>query len=363
MNRRKFLMSSGAAVGGAALTITGKEVSSASAKSIPQQKAESFVAPDYQALKKNDTVDWTAESAVIAYAHTPPIEESYRRYQPHGLVYQCIFLVALVMDEDGNKYNLLRQLKAFDSIVTHATRSVPDGTTYAQQLFGPGEMYMSRTENDLIGNSIQIKPYLASPDLVSIEFKPQKAHWEDVNGRINLDYKALGPALEYYCPGLNEDNMYRSEPYRVKGKIDGIKVEGFGVVDSAWGPAGVDWAQCKIFRYLEDNWVVWMNEFDDGSRDCGVYMDGVGDFGCGYYNRDGQVVVSGKRPSEVIWTADGFIESSTFSVGDTAFEFTMEARVVQAPGYLSWASGAVRRIDEDRTPTKSFAWLEYLPKR
>ncbi|NLG96102.1 MAG: hypothetical protein GX491_01960 [Chloroflexi bacterium] len=362
MNRRKFLMSSGAAAGGAALSIAGKGALPASAKSIPQN-TEFIVSPDYQAPKKNESIDWLAESAVIAYAHTPTIEESYRRYQPHGLVYQCIFLVAIVMDEEGNKYNLLRQLKAFDSIVTHATRSVPDGVTYAQALFGPGEMYMSRTENELIGNTIEIKPYLASPDLVSIEFKAQKAHWVDVNGRIDLDYKALGPALEFYCPGLHEDNMYRSEPYRVKGRLDGKKVEGFGVIDSAWGPAGVDWAQCKIFRYLEDNWLVWMNEFDDGSVDCGVYMDGLGDFGCGIYNRDGEVIVSGKRPCEVRWTEDGFLQGSTFTVGDVTFEFDMEARVVQAPGYLSWASGTVRRVDEYRTPVRSLAWLEYLPKR
>ena len=368
MNRRKFLRNSGAALSGTALYMTGRNVNPVSGKQLtPDAIPNDFAfAPDMRRLNDETTGFATSEwgSDVIAYARTPKIEESSRKYQPHGLVFQCTFMVANVMDSEGTKYNLLRSFDASSSIITHATRSIPDGVTLAQPIFKPGEMYMSRCENEQIeSKAIQVKPYLANPGLMNILLEPQKAQWQDVSGRVNFEYKALGPALEFYCPGLLEDNMYRSEPQWVKGTIDGIEVQGFGVIDSAWGPAGTDWSQSKIFRYLEEYWVVWCNVYEDDSKECGVYMSGVDNFGCGYYNPDGQALVRGRSDTQILWTPDGFIQGANFSVGDTAFEFTMNARVVKAPGYLSWASGAVRRVDEKRTPKMSFAWFEFLPKR
>ena len=368
MDRRKFLMNSGVALGGTALYMAGHDVESAAAQQLVQQvdHSEAMANPYSQPLKEEDTGYNSAEwgSDCVPYAHAPEIAESFRRYQPHGMAYMCTYMVANVMDNEGNKYNLLRQYKNFDTIITHATRSVADGVTMAQPLFKTGEMYMSRCDHEMIEKkTIQVKPYLVNPNLFTITREPHRAQWMDVSGRVNLEYKTLGPGLEYYCPGLVEDNLYRSEPYWVKGTIEGKEVQGFGVIDTAFGPTGTDWAQCKIFRYLEEYWVVWLNVYEDGTKDCGVYMDGVDNFGCGYFNQEGQLAVSRKSPAQIAWTPDGFLQGAAFAVGEHQFEFTMEARVQQVPRYLSWASGRVRRIGEERTPKMSFAWLEYLPKR
>ena len=74
-------------------------------------------------------------------------------------------------------------------------------------------------------------------------------------------------------------------------------------------------------------------------------------------------MVGGKVPADVTRTADDFLQSVKFAVGDQQFEFTMEARVMQVPNFLSWASGRVTRAGETRTPKKSFSWFEFLPKR
>jgi hypothetical protein len=273
-------------------------------------------------------------------------------------------MVANVMDKQGNKYNIFREYKAFDSLNSVATLSIPDGVTMAQSLFQPGESYLGKCNNDMIDEkTFQVQPYLVDPNLMTIVRGPQRAQWKDLNGRVDLEYKTLGPALEYYCPGLVEDTMYRSEQYWVKGTVDGKDVQGYGVIDSAWGTPGIAWEQSKIFRYLEEAWVVWCNVFEDGSKECGVFMDGVDKFGCGYYNRDGQASVAGQSKAEVLWTPDGFLQGANFSVGNTPFVFKMDARIVQVPNFLNWASGTVSRVGETRTPKMSFAWLEFLPKR
>lgn len=368
MNRRKFIQASGAAISGTAFYLAQKEVKPVSAQSIilPSNLPDLKFAPDMR-KSQADSTGYNSEqwgSDVIAYTHTPQADESYRTYQPHQLVYMCTFMVANVVDKDGVKYNLLRTYEASDSIIVHGSRAIPDGVTYAQELFKPGEMALIRINHEMIDkNTIQVTPYLADPNLVNIQRESQKAAWKDVSGRVDLQYKSLGPALEYYCPGLVEDDMYRSEPYWIKGTIDGKSVQGYGVIDTAWGPAGTDWVQSKIFRYLEENWVVWANVFEDDSIECGVFMSGVDHFGCGYYNQNGQALVSGRSDAQVTWTPDGFIQQAGFTVGGMPFEFIMDARIIHAPGYLSWASGSVHRIGDNRKPKMSFAWFEFLPKR
>lgn len=348
--------------------MAGQKVDPVAAQQLYQQVTHNEIDSIHASQSKKEettgynAAEWGADT--IAYAHSPEIEESFRRYQPHGMAFMCTYMVANVMDRDGNKYNLLRQYKNFDTITTHASRSVPDGVTMAQPLFKAGEVYMSRCNNEMIDKkTIQIQPYLVNPNLFTIVREAKRAQWMDVSGRIDLQYKSLGPALEFYVPGLVEDNMYRSEPYWVKGTIEGKDVQGFGVIDTAWGPAGTDWVQCKLFRYLEEYWVVWANLYEDDTVECGVYMDGVDTFGCGYFNQNEQLTVSRKSPAQVQWTPDNFLQSATFPVGEHQFEFTTEARVQQVPNYLSWASGRIQRVGETRQPKMSFAWFEYLPKR
>ena len=99
------------------------------------------------------------------------------------------------------------------------------------------------------------------------------------------------------------------------------------------------------------------------TKKCGVFMDGVDQFGCGYFNRNGETTVAGQKKSEVLWTLDGFLQGANFSVGEIPFAFTMVSRVAQVPNFLSWASGSVGQVGDTRKPVEIFAWLEFQPKR
>lgn len=302
-------------------------------------------------------------SQVIAYTRTPELMEYFRTYSPHGLASQGIWVVANVMDEDGQKYNLFRQYKAFDTTMTVASKEIPGLQSNPQQLFKPGEMYLGRCSQELYEEEgfIEIKPYLTNPTF-NIKVRPQHISWQDVEGRLNLEFNAVGPALEYYCPGLWEDDMYRSEPHYVTGTLDGKPVSGYGVIDAAWGPLGCDFVQSKIYKLLEQYWVVWMNIFEDGSKECGVYLDGVDDFRTGYYNQNGKAAVTHHNKVEVIPTEDGFIKGAKITMDDWSFEFTSESKIAQATSFVSWASGKVLNTADTRKPVKSFAWFEFFPK-
>jgi hypothetical protein len=242
---------------------------------------------------------------------------------------------------------------------------VPGLDAYAKSIYKRGELYIGRVFHEMDDNNghILIRPFMAGGAVFSIKVMPQNVLWKDADGRINLEFKALGPALQYYCPGQWEDQLYRSEPMWVEGTVNGKKVSGFGVVDMSWGKVGIAFSQSKVYRLLEEYWVVWLNVYEDGSRECGVFIDGVDRFGAYYHNKNGAALVFRQNAMEVRKTADGFIESAIVKADGQTFEYTTESRVLKAPTtWTAWASGRVINLGEKRKPVKSFAWFEFFPK-
>ena len=308
------------------------------------------------------TPEWGSKT--IAYLRTPTLYEYFRTYTPHGLVSQGIWVVANVMDATGQKYNLFRQYKSMETAMTVSSLEVKGLDATSKALFKPGEMYLGRCwhEIDEERGLIEVKPYLANPNAFSVTIRPQHVDWKDANGRVDLAFDALGPALEYYVPGLIEDGMYRSEPMRARGAIDGTPVSGYGVIDAAWGAPGCDWVQSKIFALLEKYWIVWLNVYDDDSTDTGIYCCGTDEFEAAYYCRNGEAMIGRHNHLDVRHAADGFIQSATLQMDDQHFEFTPDARVMQVASMVSWASGKVLNTADKRTPVQSFCWFEYMPK-
>jgi hypothetical protein len=304
-------------------------------------------------------------SRTVSCAHTPTIDEYFRTYTPHRLTFQSAWLVANVMDESNRKYNLLRKYETAGTAMTLASVEVQGIHSKAEQLFKPGDMFLGRIyqEMDQERGLILVKPFSPGGAAFTITIRPQHIHWSDADERINLTFKAMGPALQYFVPGRLEDAMYRSEPHWVEGTVNGKKVSGFGVFDFAWGPAGVGFVQGKIYKLLEESWIVWANEFADGSRECGIFVEGVDEFNAYYYNQNGKALVTRKNKMDLNFYDDGFVKGAHITMDDLEFEFTSESRILQVPTTLvSWASGRVINTKDSRKPVKSFAWFEYFPK-
>lgn len=319
--------------------------------------------PEFTRKPISYSPEWGSET--LSYTHTPKLIEYYRTYSPHGLTFQSAWIVANVMDENGQKYNLLRKYETASTAMTLASIEVPGLKSRAKPIFKPGDMFLGRTfhEMDDKKGSILVKPFSPGRAAFTITINPQRVVWKDANGRIDLTFNALGPALEYYAPGRLEDAMYRSEPHWVEGTVNGKPVSGFGVFDFSWGPVGVGFVQGKIYKLLEECWIVWLNLFADGSKECGIFVDGVDQFEAFYYNKDGKARVTRNNKLEMTYTADGFIKGATITMDDLKFKYTTESRVMQVPTTLvAWASGRMINVNDPRKPVKSFAWLEFFPK-
>lgn len=303
-------------------------------------------------------------SQTITYVRTPGLKEYFRTYSPHGMAFQSLWVVANVMDEAGQKYNLMREYKTTDTTMTLASKEIFGANATAAPLFAPGEMLHGRIyqEIDEKNNLIFVKPFLPNSQAYSVVIRPQHIEWKDANGRIDLAFDVLGPALEYYCPGILEDAFYRSEPHFVTGTVDGKVVSGFGVIDAAWGTAGVGFLQGKIYEVLEENWIVWLNIYSNGTRECGIFINGVDQFEAFYYNRNGNAQVTRRNKLTSIPSEDGFIKGAIIEADDMRFEFVTESRIVQMATLVSWASGRVINKKEKEKPVKSFAWYEFFPK-
>lgn len=335
----------------------------------------------YTSPKHGYTEEWgsATELSVIDEA---PLFERFRQFQPHGTIFQVGYVVANVMDHEGTKYNLMRQWKNFATDYVMVSRMV-EGAPMAQDVFGKDELYHGRASNELIyegGERIEIKPYvpefpehvekmlranapggLANREAFAITLTHDTIRWSDAGGKVELAFEPIGPMLEVSIPGKLEHCVYRTQPYRVTGTISGTEVTGFGVNDYAYGAPGNDFIQSKIYSLLEQYWFIWMNEFEDGSYDCGIFMDGIDEFRAVYYIDDGDVVIPSESDLAVTHSKDGNVEHARFLIDNLEFEFVCDGRVRQIPSHVAWASGKLLRTDEERTPVRSFAWAEFFP--
>ncbi len=311
-------------------------------------------------------VEYTPEwgSQTIITKTKPELHEYFRTYTPHRLDFQCIWMVANVMDDDGNKYNLLRMYSRESSSMVLASREVPGLDSSAEQVLEHGSMYLGRIyhEMDEENGLILVKPLIPRGPAFRIEIRPQHHVWKDADGKIDLEFEALAPAVAFYTPGEWEDAMYRSEQCFVKGTLNGKPVSGWGNLDMSWGPSGVGFTQSKIYKLMEQHWMVFLNIYEDGTREGGVFVNGLDQMKVGYYYKNGEGRIGEKTTFDVIFTDDGFPKEATVQMDDMTFQFTTESRIAKAEAYVSWASGRVVNKAEKRKPVKTFSWFEFFPK-
>jgi len=253
----------------------------------------------------------------------------------------------------------------------------------ARDVFNKGELYQGRASNELLyedENRIEIKPYvpdfpehvekmlrenapcgLPDRDAFIITLTTDTISWCDAGGKVQLEFEPIGPMLEVSIPGKVEHCVYRTQPYRTMGTVKGTEVAGFGVNDYAYGAPGNDFIQSKIYSLLEQYWFIWMNEFEDGSYDCGIFMDGVDEFRAAYYVNDGDVVIPSINDLKVTHSKDGNVDHARLTIDDVKFRFVCDGRVRQIPSHVAWTSGKLLRTDERRAATSSFAWAEFFP--
>lgn len=303
---------------------------------------------------------WGARTLVRAF--TPTAETYHRTSRPHSLAYQGTWLWSCVTDDAGRQYAITREFKVEATTLAVISKLEPQTGGNSQRLYNNLYLGIIQHHIDSAGGAVHVASYPAKSTLpFSIDIRPQHYHHAEAGGELDLDFSALGPAMEYICPGEWEDGLYASEFCAVAGTIQGRPVRGFGGMDIAWGPPGIGWTQSKIYSLLEEYWVVFVNEFDDGKREYGIAVDGVGDFSVGFLVRNGVPQHLGGATIAMRRDAEGFPSHADIALGADHYRFATTARVAQIKGHMQWANGEMTQ-DGGAPARRRFAWIEYFAK-
>lgn len=287
----------------------------------------------------------------------PTAETYFRTYSPHRLCYQATWIWSQVEDADGQRYSVMREVKTEYSNLALVGRLNRDPAADPDRVYR--DLYLGIIEHNVNEEAgrVELRSFPGGRGFTAT-IEPQHYHLVEAGGDIELDFRALGPAMEYYCPGA-EDALYASELCRVEGTFQGRPVSGYGGLDLAWGPPGIGWTQGKIYGRLERYWIVWVNRADDGTHEYGVAVAGEEGFEVGFRVRSGQVHL-GRCRVEMEHDAGGFPRQAQAEVSGEPYTFTTTSRVSAIKGRVLWASGEMRARSEPRPVEHRFAWLEYF---
>jgi hypothetical protein len=303
---------------------------------------------------------WGTRTLVRAF--TPVAETYHRTFRPHGLAHQGTWVWSCVADDSGQHYAITREFKVEATTLAVVSKLERDTGRSSPRLYNNLYLGIIYHAIDSADGCVRVASYPSKGALpFSVEIQPQRYHHTEAGGGVDLRFVALGPAMEYFCPGEWEDGLYASEFCEVTGTVQGNPVRGFGGMDIAWGPAGVGWTQSKIYSLLEEYWVVFVNEFDDGTREYGIAVDGVAEFSVGFLVRNGVPQHVGGATIAPQRGADGFPSAAEIRLGAECYRFATTARVAQIKGLMQWASG---EMAQERTARarRRFAWMEYFAK-
>jgi hypothetical protein len=302
-------------------------------------------------------------SRTLVRAFVPSAATYFRTHRPHGLAYQSTWLWSCVTDESGQQYAVTREFKVEASTLAVVSQLEHGTGRDSPRLYNNLYLGIVLHNIDAANGRVFVSSYPAKGALAfSVEIQPQRFHHIEAGGEVDLHYTALGPAMEYFCPGELEDGLYASEFCAIEGTVRGRSVRGFGGMDIAWGPPGIGWTQSKIYTLLEEYWVVFVNEFEDGTCEYGVAVDGAAAFSVGFLVRNGTPQHLGDAEIVMQRSADGFPTAAAITLGADRYDFTTTARVAQIKGLMQWANGAMVQANGSRQARRRFAWIEYFAK-
>jgi hypothetical protein len=106
---------------------------------------------------------------------------------------------------------------------------------------------------------------------------PDKYEWWDLNGAVDLKIQQLGDAVYFRIPlqeRIKFPIYHQSQTGVVSGNINGDPVFGLSLLDVVWTRPNKSWYDSECLRYIEQNWTMWLVEYEDGTYDGGYAWNG-----------------------------------------------------------------------------------------
>lgn len=194
------------------------------------------------------------------------------------------------------------------------------------------------------------------------------AKWREAS-LLDLDGRLIGPGLQWYTPWPQKGGaLYAARIYRASGTVLDTPVEGFMGVDQYYFPPGYAYANDPFVQDVQLSYVVFGNEYEDGTIEVGHMFFGHGHWGAAMVNNEaGPIILTSCLESEITRRDErGYAAHIIYRVEGQEWEFVADptARmpdfgegVAKNPGQ----EGRFHRVGESRALTAWWAWTETVP--
>ncbi|HQP31323.1 MAG TPA: hypothetical protein PLB81_08340 [Deltaproteobacteria bacterium] len=313
-------------------------------------------------MGKIDDIAAAYGTQTIITPFTPVIEDYLRTTVRCGLGWDAAWFYAIVQTKKGKRYGLTRGYEKASSSNFMSCNMLDDPSEISPRLFK--RMYVGFCFHEKVKDKDMVIAQSApSKHHFKVVIEPQRFHWQEENGEVDLHLTALGPAMRLFSPGgkINEETYYTSELCAVTGTVMGEEVSGFGGMDQAWLPHGIAWTQCKTYLYHESYWLVFANRYEDETTDYGIVGCGPGGWNLSYYVQNGVPVTSHDNEFRNTYAEAGYPSELDIRLGANHFKWTADCRLNEIKGHVQWMSGRMINLGEKKVPIASYSQFEYRP--
>jgi hypothetical protein len=277
------------------------------------------------------------------------------------LVHMCFY--ALLRGESGATYNIMRALPHPEK-----TSSMNFGAYRGtDELEGTGSLLFPFREHPAV------EPFWSaySPDSVIYggrSFRYELSHagyqWQDANGKIEVQAARLGQGYSFYVPrqdGFPSPIVLQDFMAKMTGTLDGDPVEGIFHDSHIYGFSDLTFEQLNFTSRLENYWMDWLVEYDDGTLEGGFAMRGQpgADYTIAHHVVNDASIARSDARFEVSRSAQGTMSQVRLTLGD---DLTV---ICDQHGSFDWplhTYGTVSSITRPKKVVKSWNYTENWPR-
>jgi hypothetical protein len=189
-------------------------------------------------------------------------------------------------------------------------------------------------------------------------------------GVLDVTGKVQGKSMQWAIPDVESPLVYTSRCFKVEGgKVLDDTVSGFFFHDHQHLGIGQGWTDTQYFNRLEESWVVFATEFEDGNIHVGNLFYGKENFALAVIQRsDGPSIIASGIQAEAEVDEQGYHTRIVHHLGDDEvweWHSIGGARMPFMPlsNYPCWVEGVVLRRGETRKWVHSEAWMERIDRK
>lgn len=307
----------------------------------------------------------------LAGLFNPVMEDGSHLASYFGLMLEGSWPYGVLRAESGTVYALLRKVVGLTTRGLYIQRSGEDGLHIDPACFTAASGgKVARNLRDGV-DFYESSQYPGGPGF-TVELGSDHFEWEESGGLVRLEGTIAGPGFHVYTPWPGGGSYYTSLAYRAQGQIMGEEVTGFVGMDQSYLPHGIDWNESPIWNRLQGAWIVFANEYHDGSVEWGHISHGAERFTFATIgDGTGSLLADTTKVSSVVefsGLSRGFVDRIVYDCDGDAWEFVKEPAgdmldfSAARPGWFGQV-GRVGRVGETRTRRRWWAWQEVFPSR